>query len=89
MDTKIDQTGRPVGHPGYCACAECFEWDKRRQARFAPAKAASAPPQAGPTNAQLYGMVREIRTWVTIIGWIVVVQAILAITFGFMAGLRG
>jgi hypothetical protein len=47
----------------------------------------SGPPAATPpSNADLYALVRNTRSWVVAIAWIVVIQATLALGFGAIAG---
>jgi hypothetical protein len=47
------------------------------------------PPVTGqPSTADLYALARNTRSWVVIIGWIVVIQATLAIGFGAIVGFQ-
>jgi hypothetical protein len=50
---------------------------------------ATSPPATGQlTNADLYALVRNTRSWVMVIAWIVVIQATLAIGFGAIVGIQ-
>lgn len=41
-----------------------------------------------PTTGDLYALVRNTRSWVMVIAWIVVIQATLAIGFGAIMGIE-
>jgi hypothetical protein len=86
MTQTIDQ-GRPDGHPGYCACPECFQWYQQRN------------PIASPTSSELVltpaeqtaDYARRIHWWVRLFGiiWIVIpaiaAVALVAFLLGAMA----
>lgn len=91
MTQTIDQAaGRPNGHPGYCACPECFEWHQQKSA----AKTASqmtgwTEPVLTPAE-QTADYARRIHWWVRLFGiiWIVIPIAMMLFAVVFMIALR-
>lgn len=98
MTSTIDQTGRPDGHPGYCACPTCFHLPKLSGPARPATGEASRPalsPQTRPAASEapdelghLRDQVRRIHGWVLFLGIVCIMQITCAVAFGIYVGVQ-
>lgn len=83
MTQTIEQAGRPIGHPGYCACPECFQWHQQNQSST---KAQWNELVLTPTE-QTTDYLR-IHWWVRLFGfvWLVIPAVMTIVLVAFMLG---
>jgi hypothetical protein len=77
-------TGQPIKNRSLPA--DTWSERPRKENRIVTQTIDHAAATTGSTNTDLYALVRNTRSWVVVIAWIVVIQATLALGFGAIAG---